>query len=151
MSSNATRAATLTAALRASIEGDVDAVEQFCADDVTTWTPAMATSSLAELRAVLSGRDDAFSEIELDPVPLDVGGDHACVEWSVTMTHTGALELAGGVIVEPTGLRISLHGVSIAEFRDERICSLRQYWDEVGALEQLGLLGPGETGAPPGP
>jgi hypothetical protein len=28
----------------------------------------------------------------------------------------------------------------VAEFRDDRICSLRQYWDELSAYEQLGLF-----------
>ena len=62
------------------------------------------------------------------------------------MTHTGELDLAGGMTVEPTGLRITLHGVTVAEFRDDRICSLRQYWDELAALEQLGVLGEEEPG-----
>jgi SnoaL-like polyketide cyclase len=72
--------------------------------------------------------------------PLDVGGDHACAEWTVTMTHTGTLTLADGLVVEPTGIRVTLHGATVAEFEGDRICSLRQYWDEFGVLEQLGVL-----------
>jgi hypothetical protein len=30
--------------------------------------------------------------------------------------------------------------VTVAEFRGDRICSLRQYWDELSLFEQLGLL-----------
>jgi hypothetical protein len=34
---------------------------------------------------------------------------------------------------------------SPAEFRGDRICSLRQYWDELTVFDQLGLLhGDGE-------
>ena len=85
-------------------------------------------------------RDDAFSAIELETTPLDVGGDYACVEWSVTMTHTGPLVVAGGAIVEPTGAQVTVHGVTVAEFRGEQICSLRQYWDEFSVFDQLGML-----------
>ena len=74
-------------------------------------------------------------------MPLDVGGDYACVEWSVAMTHSGRLGLAGDRNIDPTGLRIMFHGVTVAEFRGERICSLRQYWDEFEVLAQLGISG----------
>ena len=88
----------------------------------------------------LDRRDDAFSDIELNVMALDVGGDYACVEWSVDMTHTGIVALAGDRHIDPTGTRVTLHGVTVAEFHGDRICSLRQYWDELAVLEQLGLL-----------
>ena len=115
-------------------------MEELCTDDVRAWTPALSTGSLAELLEELDRRDDAFSSVELEVVPLDVGGDYACVEWSVAMIHTGALTLAGDRRIEPTGIRVTLHGVTVAEFRGERICSVRQYWDEFEVLEQLGVL-----------
>jgi ketosteroid isomerase-like protein len=73
-----------------------------------------------------------------------VGGGYACAEWSVTMTHSGPLTLAGGEVVEPTGARITVNGVTVAEFRGDRICSLRQYWDELGVFEQIGLMADGD-------
>jgi hypothetical protein len=85
-------------------------------------------------------RDDAFSDILLETSPLEAGGDYACVEWSVTMTHTGPLPVADGQVVDPTGVRVTLHGITVAEFRGDRICSLRQYWDELSIFDQLGLL-----------
>ena len=36
------------------------------------------------------------------------------------------------------GGRATVHGVTIAEFQGNRICSLRQYWDEVAVVELLG-------------
>jgi ketosteroid isomerase-like protein len=145
VTSNADRAHTLMRALRAGIEHDTSAVADLCTDDVQVWAPAWSASSATELASALERRDDAFTDVELDLAPLDVGHDFACAEWSVSMTHSGALELAGGMTVEPTGLRITLHGVTVAEFRGDRICSLRQYWDELSALEQLGVVGGGES------
>jgi hypothetical protein len=43
-------------------------------------------------------------------------------------------------VIDPTGLRLSLHGVTVAEFDGDKIASFRQYWDEVELLEQLALL-----------
>jgi hypothetical protein len=56
------------------------------------------------------------------------------------MTHTGAITLADGSTIEPTGIRVTLHGVTVAEFDGPRICSVRQYWDEFDVLEQLGVV-----------
>ena len=143
MTSNAARAETLVRAFHASIDHDRRAAADVYTDDVRAWTPAMSTSSLSELMSEFERRDDAFSDIQLDVSPLPVGGDYACVEWCVTMTHTGPLPVAHGQVVDPTGVRVTLHGITVAEFRGDRICSFRQYWDELSVFEQLGLLGDG--------
>jgi ketosteroid isomerase-like protein len=140
VTSNAARAELLTRALRARIEGDRGAISELYTDDVKAWGPALSASSASDLMAEFERRDDAFSEVQLDVMPLDAGGAFACVEWRVTMTHTGPLVLADGATLEPTGARITVHGTTIAEFHDERICALRQYWDELSVFEQLGLL-----------
>jgi hypothetical protein len=141
VTTNAARAETLVCALRAGIDGDHETVRMLVTDDVRAWTPAFATATRDELIDALHSRDDAFSDIDLRARPLDVGGDFACVEWSVDMTHTGPLTLGPETTVEPTGIRVAVHGVTVAEFDGERICSFRQYWDELAVLEQLGLLG----------
>jgi ketosteroid isomerase-like protein len=143
VTANAARAAILARALHASVERDGSALADVYTDDVRAWSPAVSTSSRRELIAEFDRRDDSFSDIELEVVPLDVGGDYACVEWNVAMTHTGALAVANGMSIEPTGARIALHGVTVAEFRGDRICALRQYWDELSVYDQLGLLGTG--------
>ena len=139
MAHNRERAATLIRALEASVEGDSSVVAELYTDDVRGWAPAMVITSAAELAAELEDRDEAFSDIELDVSPLDVSGDRAAVEWIVTLTHSGPLEV-DDVVIDPTGVRVRLHGVTVAEFAGDRICSFRQYWDEVELLEQLALL-----------
>jgi ketosteroid isomerase-like protein len=61
------------------------------------------------------------------------------------MTHSGPIELGDGARVEATGEQVVVNGATIAEFDGERICSLRQYWDEFAVLEQLGVR-PAEEG-----
>ncbi len=140
MTTNEERAAILVRALRASITGDSGAINELYTDDVKAWAPALAASSAAELTTEFERRDDAFSDVQLEVAPLDVGGDYGCVEWSVTMAHTGPLTLPDGLVVEPTGLAITINGATVAEFNGDRICSFRQYWDEFSVLEQLGVL-----------
>jgi ketosteroid isomerase-like protein len=144
VTTNAARATTLARALRAGIVGDGDALRELYTEDVKAWTPSRSASSIGDLVAEAERRDQAFSEVDVEVAPLDVGGDYACAEWSVTMTHSGPLTLAGGEVVEPTGARITVNGATVAEFRGDRICSLRQYWDELGVFEQIGLMADGD-------
>jgi ketosteroid isomerase-like protein len=139
MTSNSERAATLARALDAAIRGDRATLEGLYTEDVKAWTPAHAAGSAAELLAELERRDETFSDVEVEVTPLDVSGDYACAEWRVAMTHSGELRLHDDV-VPATGLRITLNGVTVAEFEGDRICALRQYWDELTVYEQLGLL-----------
>jgi ketosteroid isomerase-like protein len=143
MASNAERAATLVRALEASIVGDSGVIGELYTDDVKGWAPALTVSSAAELAVEFEERDGAFSDIELDVSPFDVSGERACVEWVVSLTHSGPLEIDDDTVIDPTGLRVTLHGVTVAEFAGEKIAAFRQYWDEVELIEQLALL-PGE-------
>jgi hypothetical protein len=143
MTSNAARAATLVRALQAGVHGDRGTLEAVLTADVRAWTPRLATTSLGELLAELDQRDGLYADVELDVAPLDVGGDYACVEWTVELTPQGVLtaaEHAGDRSDDAaaSASRVALHGVTVAEFHGERICALRQYWDELDVLDQLG-------------
>ena len=140
MTGNDVHASTLVRALQAIVHGDRDAVAELYTDDVKGWAPALSVSSAAELAVEFEDRDGAFSDIELDVSPFDVADDRACVEWIVSLTHSGPLELDDDIVIDPTGLRVSLHGITVAQFDGDRISSFRQYWDEVELLEQLALL-----------
>jgi ketosteroid isomerase-like protein len=135
--SNEDRATTLARALHAGIKADRETLHELLTDDVRAWTPTLATSSLGELLDELDRRDGAFSEMDLEVTPLDVGGDYACAEWTVEVTHSGSIQLSADDTIEPSGMRVTLHGVTVAEFDGGRICSLRQYWDENAVLGQL--------------
>jgi ketosteroid isomerase-like protein len=97
-------------------------------------------SSAAQLAVEFEDREDAFSDIELEMSPLPVGGDQACVEWIATATHSGPLVVDDDAVIEATGRRITLRGVTVADFDGERIRAFRQYWDEVDLLVELDLL-----------
>ena len=76
MTSNEHRATTLVRA-RAAIDRDRQTLQELLTDDVRAWSPALSTASLDELVNELDQRDEAFTDIELDVAPLDVGGDYA--------------------------------------------------------------------------
>jgi hypothetical protein len=97
----------------------------------------MHVSSAAERANELLDYHDAFSDVELAFAPLDVSGDRACVEWTMTATHSGPIAVDDEIWLQATGLRLTLRGVTIAEFAGDRIRSFRQYWDEGELLAQV--------------
>ena len=140
MGSNADRATVLVQAIEASVAGDSNMIGDLYTKDVHAWSPALTVSSAAQLAVEFEDREDAFSDIELEMSPLPVGGDQACVEWIATATHSGPLVVDDDAVIEATGRRITLRGVTVADFDGERIRAFRQYWDEVGLLVELDLL-----------
>jgi ketosteroid isomerase-like protein len=142
MATNQTRAVSLSRAVEASITGDVSSIEELFTRDVTGSTPALTVSSREELAIELEERDDAFSELEVALNPLDVIGDQACVEWIASAVHSGPYPLGDhdGAVLEPTGRRLELRGISVAEFEGDQISVFRHYWDEMALLAQLGCL-----------
>jgi ketosteroid isomerase-like protein len=137
--SNAERAAVLVRGIEASIAGDSAVIAELYTEDVRGWSPALSISSAAELAVEFEDRGDAFTDLELDASPLDVSGECACIEWIATGTHSGPLVVDDDVVIEATGVRFRLHGVTVAEFEGDRIRSFRQYWDEAELITQLGL------------
>lgn len=139
MSQAGARAPTVRSALEAAVTGDAAIAEQVYTDDVTGWSPTATTSSRADLVADLRDRTGIFSDVDLALDAVDEVGDKVIAEWRVGATHTGPLEL-DELRLDPTGRRVELRGVLIAEFEGDRIKRFRQYWDEVALLEGLGLL-----------
>jgi ketosteroid isomerase-like protein len=140
MASNTQRAAVLARAIQASIEGDSSVIADLYTHDVLGWSPALTVTSTAQLAVEFEDRDEALSDITLECTPLDVGDDRACIEWVATATHTGPLLFDDETLIEATGKRITLRGVTVADFAGPKIRAFRQYWDEVAFLEQLELL-----------
>ncbi len=134
------RATNLRLGLEAGVAGDAEPLADLYTDDVKGRTPSISVSSVEELAVELEERAGAFSDIEVTIAPIDVVGDKAYAEWVVSATHSGPFVLDDETTIEATGRRISLQGVTVAEFRGERIKSFRQYWDEVALLAGLGLL-----------
>jgi hypothetical protein len=130
----------LVKAIEASVSGNSAVICEIYTEDVKGWSPAMTISSTAELAVELEDREGAFSDIVVKLEPLDVGGERACVEWVASATHSGPLEIDGERVIAPTFRRITLYGITVADFLDGRICAFREYWDEIGLLEQLELL-----------
>src|SRR3984893_3388628 len=78
-------------------------------------------------------------DIEIIPVSRTVGTDSIVDEMVVKFTHTCVIDfLLPGI--PPTGKRVEIPTVVIAQFRDGKLASEHIYWDQASVLVQIGKV-----------
>ena len=82
---------------------------------------------------------EAFPDGRIDIDHLAVAGDVVVAEYTGTGTHTGPLQGPDGEI-PATGRHGSLKLCDVYVIRDGRIAELREYYDTLALLTQLGLM-----------
>ena len=83
----------------------------------------------------------AFPDLRIDVQDVIVEGDKVVTEEKMTGTHTGTYRSSStGVTVDPTGRAVSWTRLAVRTLRDDRFVDGIWEEDEVGLLQQLGLL-----------
>jgi hypothetical protein len=106
-------------------------------DDVVGWSPIATVSGLTDLADLAAARENTFSNVVIMFRGLDEVGNKAVAEWLIEADHTGPLDLGEDAVVEATGRHIRLAGVTVADFRGQKIRSFRTYFDDVSLIEQI--------------
>jgi hypothetical protein len=106
-------------------------------DDVVGWSPFVSVSGLRDMAALSAIRETALSNPVILYRGLDEVGNKAIAEWVVEADHTGPYALDDDMQLEPTGNRVALAGVTVADFREGKIRSFRTYFDDLSLIEQL--------------
>jgi SnoaL-like domain len=106
-------------------------------EDAVGWSPYATVSGLEALAALSALREVAFSNVVIMVRGLDEVGNKAFAEWVVEADHTGPLVLDADTVLDPTGRRVRLAGVTVADFRADKIRSFRTYFDDFSLLEQI--------------
>jgi ketosteroid isomerase-like protein len=81
----------------------------------------------------------AFPDAHVDLRDVHFIDDVAVEEGTFTGTHHGVLHSAAGDI-PPTGRPVSLDYIQVLRFRDGKHASMNLMFDQLGMLEQLGLV-----------
>ena len=106
-------------------------------DDVVGWSPIATVSGLADLADLATVRETAFSNVVILFRGLDEVGNKALAEWVIEADHTGPLVFGEGAVLDATGRHVRMAGVTVADFRGEKIRSFRTYFDDLSLLEQI--------------
>ena len=106
-------------------------------EDVVGWSPLISVSGLEGLTELSAHNVTAFSNVVIMVRGLDEVGNKAIAEWLVEADHTGPLVLDEDAVLEATGRHVQMAGVTVADFRGDRIRSFRTYFDDISLVEQL--------------
>jgi steroid delta-isomerase-like uncharacterized protein len=118
-------------------QGKLELFDQYFSPDYTLQTPTVSVKGPAGAREYYSALLGAFSDCEFIVEDSFEDQGRIAKRWVFRGTHTG--ELNG---IAPTGKRITLAGVTLARMADGKIVEERDFADELGLLQQLGVIPP---------
>lgn len=122
---------------RIVVEGRMELFDECFAPDYTFITPSVSLQGPAAVRDYFGALLGAFSEIEFTVDEAFEGGGKIVKRWTFRGTHTA--ELSG---IPATGKRVTLAGVSLARMEAGKIVEERDFADDLGFLQQLGVIPP---------
>lgn len=109
---------------------DTDFSPNVVYDNVTTHL-----QGIEDVKKYFSEYVTGFSNRSFKVLEIYGQDDHVIKRWSFTGTHTG--DFAG---IKPTGKRIAVEGMTIATIKMGKIVAERDYADDLGLMQQLGVI-----------
>ena len=121
--------------------GDIEAAVSPFSDELETTDPGMGTvHGLQPFRDYIETLKRAMPDARAVIEQMREAGDSVIVEGRFVGTHTSPLAGDGGDIA-PTGARVDLRLADVSRVRADKIVSYHTYYDQLGLLTQLGLMG----------
>ena len=120
---------------------DIDAMLSVFSPELETTDPGMGTvHGLAPLREYLATLKRAMPDARAVIEGIFEAGDAVIVEGRFVGTFTGPLASLEGDVA-PNGAKVDLHFADVSRIRSGKIVSYHTYYDQLGMLTQLGLMG----------
>lgn len=116
-------------------EGRLEAIDELVAPGYVGYDSAMPDPILGPdgLKRAARGYREAFTGLSIVIEDEVAENDRVVTRWTARGTHGG--ELFG---LQPTGLDVTVSGVTISRIRDGKVVEAWTSWDTLGALLQLG-------------
>ena len=116
-------------------KGNIDMIDTYFASNYVNKTVTSTVNGQAEAKEFFGAFLTGFSDIKFDVDEVFGVDDRIVKRWTFNGTHTG--EFSG---VPATGKRISVSGVSITRITNGKIAEELDYMDDLGFLQQLGVM-----------
>jgi ketosteroid isomerase-like protein len=129
--------------LAAVTRGDVDTIVALYHPDAVLEAPEGRFEGREGIASYYRAQLSPF-DAALNVVAAYDTGDVGITEWVMEATHARALELPDGNMAPATGRHVRQRGVDVGIYANGLINTHRVYYDQIEALEQLGLLPGGE-------
>jgi len=119
-------------------KGNLGTVDEICAaDGVGHIAGSPDIHSLEDYKQYVTMHRNAFPDIHFTIEDEIAQGDKVVTRWTCTGTHRG--ELMG---IAPTGKLGTITGITIYRFSGGKIQESWSNWDDLGMLQQLGIVPP---------
>jgi predicted ester cyclase len=120
-------------------QGRVERVEAYYAADFHNFGQP---TDPAHLRRIVNAWRQAFPDFRYAVEAIVAAGDEVFGHCTMTGTHRGPLPLSGWAAVAPTGLPVAVPHLHRFRVRDGQIAAHWAARDDLGMLQQLGLVTP---------
>lgn len=116
---------------------DVSLYEQLFSEDVELYGPAsgQVVKGLAALKKVDQGYYGVYSGTQFKIEEIFEHGDNVVVRWTCKGTYK-----EGTKGIKPKNEAFCISGIAIYRFANGKIREIRQSWDRLGILEQIGEI-----------
>jgi steroid delta-isomerase-like uncharacterized protein len=118
-------------------KGNIDMIDTHFASDYVNKTVSSTVNGQAEAKEFFGAFLTGFSDINFVVDEIFGVDDRIVKIWTFNGTHSG--EFSG---IPASGNKITLKGVSVARIVDGKIAEELDYMDDLGFLQQLGVIPP---------
>lgn len=118
-------------------KGDLKQFDSAFAPTVIYDNVAIHLQGVNDVRNYFSEFITGFTNRDFKVLEIYGQGERVIKRWSFTGTHTG--DFSG---IKPTGKRITVEGVTIARMVNGKITEERDYADDLGLMQKLGVIPP---------
>ncbi|MEE9163254.1 MAG: ester cyclase [Thermoplasmata archaeon] len=120
---------------------DWDRYYELYAESVVHYSPQSPEprKGRAAFREDIEGAITAMPDSQLKVVRAFGQGDWVCLEVTSTGTHTGPFQGPGGETIPATNKPVQIQGCALYKVEGGEITELRDYFDLLGMMAQLGL------------
>jgi steroid delta-isomerase-like uncharacterized protein len=118
---------------------DIEGVLAYYDDSITWLNIAMQETyrGKGEVRVFLRKLFTAFPDLNFEVTYKIARGDNVAEQWFIRGTHLGTF-----MGIPPTGRRVEIPGMSMAELREAKFVSDHFYFDALGVLRDMALMPP---------
>ncbi len=120
-------------------KGNIDMIDTQFASNYVNKTVSSTVNGQAEAKEFFGAFLTGFSDIKFVVDEIFGVDDRIIKRWTFSGTHSG--EFSG---IAATGNQITLQGVSVARIVDGKVAEEFDYMDDLGFLQQLGVIPPME-------
>jgi steroid delta-isomerase-like uncharacterized protein len=114
---------------------NLDLIEEVYASDLVWHEPDRDIRGYEQAKQFVSTFLEAFPDINITVEDVIGEGDQVVSRYTIRGTHQGETEEYG----PPTGRQMELGGITIHRFEDGKIVEEWERYDNLSALQQLGL------------